>query len=84
MPVIVHKALTITVDEGGFLVDVEAWSETITGVLAIQKGITELAEDQLDILKFMREYNKKISSSRSSATSAGRFINLETASRKDL
>ena len=28
-------------------------------VLAAQEGITELAEDQLDILKFMREYYKK-------------------------
>jgi TusE/DsrC/DsvC family sulfur relay protein len=59
VPVIVHKDLTIAIDEDGFLVDHEAWSETVARALAAKEGITELAEDQLDILKFMREYYTK-------------------------
>ena len=59
MPVILHNDLKITVDDDGFLTDLEDWSETVARVLAAQEGITELAEDQLDILKFLREYYKK-------------------------
>ncbi len=59
MPIIQHNDLKITVDEDGFLADLEDWSEAVARVLAAQEGITELAEDQLDILKFMREYYKK-------------------------
>jgi TusE/DsrC/DsvC family sulfur relay protein len=59
VPVILHNDLKITVDEDGFLTDLEDWSETVARVLAAQEGITELVEDQLDILKFLREYYKK-------------------------
>ena len=59
MPVIIHKDLTITVDDDGFLVDLEDWSEAIARVLAAREGIAELPEDKLDILKFMREYYRK-------------------------
>jgi tRNA 2-thiouridine synthesizing protein E len=59
VPVILHNDLKITVDEDGFLADLEDWSEAVARVLAAQEGIAELAEDQLDILKFMREYYKK-------------------------
>ena len=59
MPVILHNDLKITVDEDGFLAELEDWSVTVARVLAAQEGITELAEDQLDILKFMREYYRK-------------------------
>jgi TusE/DsrC/DsvC family sulfur relay protein len=59
VPEILHNDIKISVDEDGFLTDLEDWSETVALVLAAQEGITELAEDQLDILKFMREYYKK-------------------------
>jgi TusE/DsrC/DsvC family sulfur relay protein len=59
VPLILHKDLRIIVDEDGFLADLEEWSEAVARVLAVQEGITELAEDQLDILKFLREYYKK-------------------------
>jgi len=59
MPVISHKGLKIAVDEAGFLTNLEDWSETVAGILARQEGITELTEDQLDILKFLRAYYKK-------------------------
>jgi TusE/DsrC/DsvC family sulfur relay protein len=59
MPVIIHNGLRITVDDDGFLVNLEDWSETIARVLAAQEGIEELSEDKLDILRFMREYYRK-------------------------
>jgi TusE/DsrC/DsvC family sulfur relay protein len=59
MPVLLHNDLKITVDNDGFLAEFEDWSEAVARVLAAQEGITGLAEDQLDILKFMREYYKK-------------------------
>jgi len=59
MPVIIHNELRITVDDDGFLVNLEDWSETIARILAAQEGIEELSEDKLDILRFMREYYRK-------------------------
>ncbi len=59
MPIIRHNDLKIIVDDDGFLVDLEDWSEEVARVLAAREGIGELVEDQLDILKFMREYYKK-------------------------
>ena len=59
MPVIIHNNLKITVDDDGFLADLEDWSETVARVLAAQEGVGELSEDKLDILKFMREYYRK-------------------------
>ncbi len=56
---IIHNDLKITVDDDGFLVDLEDWSETVARVLAEQEGVGELSEDKLDILKFMREYYQK-------------------------
>ncbi len=59
MPVIVHNDIRITVDDDGFLVNLEDWSETVARVLAAREGIGDLPEDRLDILKFMREYYRK-------------------------
>jgi len=59
MPVIIHNDFKIAVDDDGFLVNLEDWSEAIASVLAAQEGIGELSEDKLDILKFMREYYQK-------------------------
>ena len=49
----------VTVDEDGFLVNFEEWSENIAHVLAKKEGLKTITEDQLDILKFMREYYRK-------------------------
>lgn len=59
MPEINHEGLKIAIDEDGFLVRLEDWTETIARVLAAREGIEELSEDKLDILRFMREYYKK-------------------------
>jgi tRNA 2-thiouridine synthesizing protein E len=59
MPVIEYEGLKINVDEDGYLVKLEDWTETLARALAEQEGIHDLSEDQLDILRFMRQYYQK-------------------------
>jgi TusE/DsrC/DsvC family sulfur relay protein len=59
MPIIEEKDLKITVDEDGFLANIDDWSEQVARVLAAREGIADLPEERLDILKFMREYYGK-------------------------
>lgn len=59
MHIIEEKGLIITVDDDGFLVNIDDWSEPVARVLAAREGIADLPEDRLDILKFMREYYGK-------------------------
>jgi TusE/DsrC/DsvC family sulfur relay protein len=59
MPIIEHKGLKITIDEDGFLVKLEDWTEAVARALAAREGIANLPEDKLDILVFMREYYMK-------------------------
>ena len=59
MPTIDHGGQKITLDEGGFLVRPEDWTEAVARLLAEREGLAELSEDQLDILKFMRTYYQK-------------------------
>ena len=54
-----HEGQMITVDEDGFLVKPEDWTETVARILAEREGISELSEDQMDILKFLRTYYEK-------------------------
>ncbi len=48
--------VNIRVDEAGFLVDLEEWTEEVARVLAATEGIRELSREQLDILKSLRSY----------------------------
>lgn len=59
MQVIEQEGLQITVDDDGFLVRLEDWTEPVARILAAREGIADLPEDRLDILKFMREYYRK-------------------------
>jgi len=59
MPMIEHEGLKIAIDEDGFLVRLEDWTEKVARVLASREGIAELTEDKLDILRFLREYYTK-------------------------
>jgi TusE/DsrC/DsvC family sulfur relay protein len=59
VPVIEQEGITITIDEDGFLVRLEDWTETVARILAAREGTAELSEDKLDILKFMRAYYQK-------------------------
>jgi TusE/DsrC/DsvC family sulfur relay protein len=59
MSIIEYEDIKISVDNDGFLVNMEDWNEKVANGLAEKDGIGKLTEDKLDILKFMREYYKK-------------------------
>jgi len=59
MQMIEKEGLKINVDDDGFLVKLEDWTEKVARVLAAREGIVDLPEHRLDILKFLREYYLK-------------------------
>lgn len=59
MQIKTFEGLNIDVDEDGFLVRLEDWTEAVGRALAAREGIHELSEDKIDILKFMRQYYEK-------------------------
>jgi len=46
----------ILVDENGYLVNQDEWNEEIANVLASNEGFSSLSSEQMDIIRFMREY----------------------------
>ena len=59
MPILKQADRTINLDDDGFLVNIEDWNEAAANALAEREGLGTLTKDQLDVLKFMREYYKK-------------------------
>ncbi|MBI4684336.1 MAG: TusE/DsrC/DsvC family sulfur relay protein [Nitrospirae bacterium] len=59
MPVIEYGGVKIKLDEEGYLVNFDDWSEKTACGLAENEGIEELSKDRLEIIKFMREYYTK-------------------------
>jgi len=56
MPRLTHGAVTIEVDDDGFLVDPKQWNEQVALVLASTEGVTTLTEDHWKIMQYIREY----------------------------
>ena len=46
----------IALDDKGFLLNQEDWNEDVSQLLAKREGLGELNAEQLDIIRFMREY----------------------------
>jgi dissimilatory sulfite reductase related protein len=46
----------VALDDDGFLVDPESWSESLARILAEQDGMPELNDGHWRIIAFMREY----------------------------
>lgn len=64
----------VEVNEEGFLVDPDSWTEEMAPQLASQVGIDELTEDHWKVIRFMREDYKetgKVPSIRRIKASAG-------------
>jgi TusE/DsrC/DsvC family sulfur relay protein len=59
MPVIEYSGIKISLDDDGYLVNYEDWSEIVAKALAEREGAGELTSDRMDILKFMRSYYKE-------------------------
>jgi tRNA 2-thiouridine synthesizing protein E len=50
------KGKKILVDENGFLAHQEDWNEEVAMALAVHEGLSGLSREQMDIIRFMREY----------------------------
>jgi len=46
----------ILVDENGYLANQEDWNEDVALALAAEEGFSSLSTEQMDIIRFMREY----------------------------
>jgi tRNA 2-thiouridine synthesizing protein E len=65
MPMLEYNGKKIQVNEEGYLENPEEWDETVACALAEREGASKecpLREEQMEILKFIREYYKKFSS----------------------
>jgi TusE/DsrC/DsvC family sulfur relay protein len=65
MPVLEYAGNRVEVDEEGYLVRFEDWSERIACALAEREGIASpcpLTEERMAIPRFMRDYFKKFDS----------------------
>jgi len=62
MPILERAGKKIALDEEGYLVRFEDWSEEVACALAEREGISTtcpLTEERMAILRFMRDYFKK-------------------------
>ncbi len=62
MPVIEYSGLKIEVDDKGFLVNPDAWNETVGYAIAEREGVPQLTKDQMSVISFMRQYYKEFNS----------------------
>jgi tRNA 2-thiouridine synthesizing protein E len=65
MPTIEHEGMKIRVTEEGYLENFDDWNETVACALAEKEGIGQacpMNKEQLEILRFIREYYKKFNS----------------------
>jgi tRNA 2-thiouridine synthesizing protein E len=63
-PTAEYERKKIQVDEEGYLANMEDWDETVACAMAEQEGASEqcpLKEEQIEILRFIRQYYKKFS-----------------------
>lgn len=49
----------VNIDKDGFLVNENDWNEDVAQVLASHEGLPTLSTEQLEIIRFMREYYHK-------------------------
>jgi tRNA 2-thiouridine synthesizing protein E len=54
-----YAGKTVTIDDEGFLADQNDWNEDVAQALAKQEGLQKLTAEQVEIIRFMREYYKK-------------------------
>ncbi|MGE5173783.1 MAG: TusE/DsrC/DsvC family sulfur relay protein [Betaproteobacteria bacterium] len=53
------KDKPVTIDDEGYLVNMNDWDESVAQALAEREGSGPLTSDKIEILKFIREYYKR-------------------------
>jgi tRNA 2-thiouridine synthesizing protein E len=56
MPTFTHGNVSIEVDEDGFMVEPDKWSEDVAKALATTEGVSELTEDHWKLVRYLRNY----------------------------
>ena len=56
MPKITRGALTIDVDEDGFMLEPDLWNREVAAALAGTEGVDELTEDHWKVVEYLRDY----------------------------
>jgi len=51
--------VTVELDEDGFVVDPDLWSEELAKVFATSEGISELTDDHWKVINYLRDYYKQ-------------------------
>lgn len=59
MTTLAIKRKEICLDDNGFLTNLEDWDEDVAYELANREGLTELTEERLEIIRFMRDYYRR-------------------------
>ncbi|MDP3259181.1 MAG: TusE/DsrC/DsvC family sulfur relay protein [Thermodesulfovibrionales bacterium] len=54
-----YRGKKVTIDDEGYLLNFNDWSEDVACALAEKEGVEELTKDKMDIIKFLREYYKE-------------------------
>ncbi len=65
MPAFEYEGIKITVDEEGYLVNFDDWTEKVACALAEREGVGKtcpMNKEQLEILQFIRDYYKRFNS----------------------
>lgn len=59
MPVLEYGGRKVELDDDGYLVNFEEWNEDVARAVAKRDGLSELTEDMMAVIRFMRSYYKK-------------------------
>lgn len=59
MTVIECAGKNISIDNDGFLTNPDDWNEEVALLLAKLEGLRGLDDNQMEVIKFMRDYNRK-------------------------
>lgn len=59
MSVVQIKGSEVEIDEDGFLVDPEDWSEEMAAYFATVEDVTELTDKHWQVINYLRDYFKK-------------------------
>jgi TusE/DsrC/DsvC family sulfur relay protein len=59
MPTFTHGAVSIEVDEDGFMQQPDLWNQTVAAALSSTEGVESLTEEHWKVVNYLREYYLK-------------------------
>ena len=62
MPVFEFHGEDIELDDKGYLKDFNSWNENVARALAVHEAVGELTDEELEVIRFMRQYYAKYKS----------------------